>query len=71
MPFKPFLVCYIFKGYSYFAHRKTKQFLESIQNNSHIWQSLHMSLQKSKIVQIKSIPSLESLITDIFIKEKN
>ena len=71
MPTKPFLVCYIFKGYSYYAHHKTKQFLESIQNDNTIWKSLQISLKESKIVQLKNIPSLESLITEIFVKVKN
>jgi tetratricopeptide (TPR) repeat protein len=71
MPLEPFLVCYIFKGYSYYAHRKIKQFLESIQNDNFIWQSLKSFLQRSKIIQENSILSLESLITDIFFKVKD
>ena len=67
MPTKPFLVCYIFKGDSYYAHRKTMQFLESIQNDSYIWKSLQSFLQKSKIIQENSIPSLGTLITKIFV----
>ncbi|MFX1388677.1 MAG: tetratricopeptide repeat protein, partial [Promethearchaeota archaeon] len=71
MRLKPFLVCYIFKGYSYFAHRKIKQFIESIQNDNLIWQSLENFSQMSKFVQAESIPSLESLITKIFIETQN
>ncbi len=72
MPIQPFLVCYIFKGDSYFAHHKIKNFLDSIQNDSVIWQSLQKFFQKSKSVQFDNIPSLESLITEIFIeKEKS
>ncbi|MFW9829378.1 MAG: hypothetical protein ACFFEY_17520, partial [Candidatus Thorarchaeota archaeon] len=71
MPLQPFLVCYIFKGYSYFAHRKTKQFIESIKTNNLIWQSLENFCQTSKFVKAGSIPSLESLITEIFVEEKN
>ena len=70
MPVQPFLVCYIFKGDSYFAYHKIKNFLDSIQNDSVIWQSLQNFFQKSKSVQVHSIPSLESLITEIFIEEK-
>ena len=71
MPLQPFLACYIFKGYSYFAHRKIKNFLDSIQNDSVIWQSLQKFFQKSKSIQISDIPSLESLITEIFLEKKN
>ena len=71
MPLKPFLVCYIFKGHSYFAFQKTKQFIESVEGDNLIWQSLQSFLQESKIIQEHSIPSLESLITDIFDKVKD
>jgi len=70
MPVQPFLVCYIFKGDSYFAHHKIKNFIESIQNNSVIWQSLQNFFQNSKSVQLHSIPSLESLITENFLEKK-
>ncbi|MFW9897226.1 MAG: hypothetical protein ACFFD7_15595, partial [Candidatus Thorarchaeota archaeon] len=70
MPIQPFLVCYIFKGDSYFAYDKIKNFLNSIQNDHFIWQSLQNFFQKSKLAQVDSIPSLESLITEIFL-EKN
>jgi len=59
-PAQPFLACYIFKGDSYFAYQKIKNFLDFIQNDSVIWQSLQNFFQKSKSVQVDSIPSLES-----------
>jgi len=69
MPLQPFLVIYIFKGDSYFAYQKIKNFLDFIQNDSVIWQSLQNFFQKSKSVQVDSIPSLESLITEIFVNK--
>jgi len=69
MPLQPFLVCYIFKGDSYFAHNKIELFLDSIQKDNLLWQSLQKFFKKSKSVQIHSIPSLESLITEIFVEE--
>ncbi|MFX1241391.1 MAG: tetratricopeptide repeat protein, partial [Promethearchaeota archaeon] len=71
MPLRPFLVCYIFKGDSYFAHHKINNFLDSIQNDSHIWQSLQIFFQKSKLVQLNDIPSLESKIMEIFVEKKD
>ncbi|NVM35321.1 MAG: tetratricopeptide repeat protein [Candidatus Lokiarchaeota archaeon] len=70
MPIKSFLICYIFTGYSYFAHQKIKNFLDSIQNDSVIWQSLQKFFQKSKSVQLDDVPSLELLITEIFVEKK-
>ncbi|MFX1596394.1 MAG: tetratricopeptide repeat protein, partial [Promethearchaeota archaeon] len=69
MPLQPFLVCYIFKGDSYFAYLKIKNFLDSIQNDSVILQSLQKFYQKSKSIQINDIPSLESIVTEIFAKK--
>ncbi|MFW9820372.1 MAG: tetratricopeptide repeat protein, partial [Candidatus Thorarchaeota archaeon] len=69
MPLQPFLVCYIFKGDTYFAHRKIKGFLDSIQNDNLIWQSLQKFYQKSKLVEMHSIPRLDSLITNTFIEK--
>ena len=71
MPLQPFLVVYIFKGDSYYAHRKLKNFLNSIQNDSAIWQSLKKFLQQSKIIQLNDIPSLESMVMKIFTSKKN
>ena len=70
MTAKPFLACYIFKGASYYAHHKIKNFLDSIKNDNVIWHSLQNFFQKSKSIQINDIPSLESLVTEIF-AEKN
>ncbi len=69
MPVEPFLICYIFKGHSYFAYHKIKNFLDSIKNDSVIWQSLQNFFQKSKSIQINDIPSLETIITEIFSKK--
>jgi tetratricopeptide (TPR) repeat protein len=70
LPAHPFLACYIFKGDSYFAHHKIKNFLDSIQNDSVIWQSLQNYFQKSKSVKLDDIPSLELLIKEIFVEKK-
>ncbi len=69
MAFEPFLICYIFKGHSYFAYHKIKNFLDSVKNDSVILQSLQNFSQKSKSIQINDIPSLESIVTEIFTKK--
>jgi len=71
MPIQPFLACYIFKGDSYFAHHKIKNFLDSIQKDTFIWKYLEEIFQKSKSVQLNDIPSLKSLVTEIFVEKKN
>ncbi|UCC18348.1 MAG: tetratricopeptide repeat protein [Promethearchaeota archaeon] len=69
LPLQPFLVCYIYKGDSYYAHRKLSNFLQNIENNNIIWQGLQKFFQKSKSIQLDDIPLLESLITEIFVKK--
>ena len=68
-PLQPFLICYIFKGYSYSAQFKIKSFIDSIQNDRNIWQSLQKFFKMSKSVQLNDVPTLESLITNIFVKK--
>ncbi|UCC18346.1 MAG: hypothetical protein JSV62_09535, partial [Promethearchaeota archaeon] len=70
LPLEPFLICYIFKGDSYYAHQKIKNLLDSIKNDNVIWHSLQNFFQKSKSIQLNDIPSLESKIMEIFIEKK-
>ncbi|MFW9820370.1 MAG: hypothetical protein ACFFE5_12235 [Candidatus Thorarchaeota archaeon] len=71
VPLQPFLICYIFKGDSFYAQQRINNFFESNQNESLIWQSLQYFFQKSKSVELHSIPKLDLLITEIFVDEKN
>ncbi|KKN25761.1 hypothetical protein LCGC14_0881460 [marine sediment metagenome] len=66
----PFSVCYLFKGQTYRAQQKMKHFTESILNEKKIWQTLHDFYRTNREVQSKDIPSLEPLLTDIFINKK-
>jgi len=63
-----FLVCYLFKGETYFAVKKLNKFAEDIQNNANIWKSLNTFYKTNRVVEIKDIPSLGNLITEIFIE---
>jgi tetratricopeptide (TPR) repeat protein len=66
----PFMVCYVFKGQSYAAQQRVGFFIEKIQEDEDIWQSFEKFYQMNQEIQIKDIPSLEPLITNIFI-DKN
>ncbi|MFX1316994.1 MAG: tetratricopeptide repeat protein [Promethearchaeota archaeon] len=63
----PFFMCYVFKGQSYLAQQRISYFIEKIQNDEDIWQNFKQFFQLNKEIQSKDIPSLESLIKDIFI----
>jgi len=61
-----FSFCYLFKGQTYLARQKLTKFIEEIQSNSSLWQSLEQHYKTSQILELKESPQLESLITDIF-----
>jgi tetratricopeptide (TPR) repeat protein len=63
----PFFICYVFKGQSYLAQQRIRYFIEKIQNDEEIWQIFKKFYKLNKEVQLKDIPSLESLINEIFI----
>jgi hypothetical protein len=66
----PFLVCYLFKGQSYLAQHRIRYFVESIQKDHLIWETINKFYLTSQEIQVKDIPRLDPLITEIFI-EKN
>jgi hypothetical protein len=63
----PFLVCYLFKGQSYLAQHKIQSFINKVKSSETIWQAFKKFYQKNQEVQLNDIPSLEELLTDIFL----
>ncbi|MGB5912357.1 MAG: hypothetical protein WBH31_14280, partial [Promethearchaeia archaeon] len=63
----PFLVCYLFKGQSYLAQQRIRYFVDNIRTNNNIWQGLNKFYQTNQEIQLKDIPSLEPVISEIFI----
>jgi len=66
----PFLMFYVYKGQSYLAQQRIKYFIEKIKNDESIWQIINKFYQVNREIQMKDNPSLELLITEVFI-EKN
>ena len=62
----PFFISYIFKGDSYYALQKINYFIDYIQKEVAVWQKLLKSFQINQAIHLKDIPSLESLIKEIF-----
>jgi tetratricopeptide (TPR) repeat protein len=62
-----FSVSYLYKGQTYPAKQKLTAFLEEVQNNSTIWQTLKKLYKTSRVAELKDIPQIENLIKDIFI----
>jgi hypothetical protein len=65
----PFLICYLFKGQSYLAQHRIRHFVESIQSDHLIWETINNFYLTSQEIQVKDIPRLEPLITEIFINK--
>ena len=62
-----FSICYLFKGQIYLAKQKLTKFVERIQNNTSIWQTLNKFQKASQVVELRDIPVMESLLTEIFL----
>ena len=63
-----FSVCYLFKGQTYSARQKLTEFAEHVRSTANIWKTLNNFYRTSRVVELKDLPSLENLITDIFIR---
>jgi tetratricopeptide (TPR) repeat protein len=64
----PFLVCYLFKGPTYIASLRIKNFIENIRKDKSMWQTFNKYLKANRLVELKDIPSIEPLINDLFIE---
>ena len=64
-----FSICYLFKGQTYQAKQKLTKFVEEIQNNKSLWQSLEDHYEASQILELRESPQLELLITEIFMSK--
>ena len=65
----PFLVCYLFKGQSYLAQQRVKNFIDNIKKEKNIWKTFNEYNQTCRVVQLEDVPSLEPLINKIFIEK--
>ncbi|MFX1464253.1 MAG: hypothetical protein ACFFBF_14580 [Promethearchaeota archaeon] len=63
----PFLMCYVFKGQSYSAQQRITYFIDKLQSDELVWQTFDKFYQVNKEIQINDIPSLKTLINEIFI----
>ena len=63
----PFLMCYVYKGQSYSAQQRLRYLIENLQSDNELWGAFEKYFQLNQEIQLKDIPSLEVLITEIFI----
>ncbi|MFW9827611.1 MAG: hypothetical protein ACFFEY_08470, partial [Candidatus Thorarchaeota archaeon] len=64
-----FSVCYLFKGKTYPAQQKMKNFIESIINEKKILDTFHDFCKTNREIRLDDIPSLKHLIENIFINK--
>ena len=67
----PFLICYIFKGDSYYALQRVNLFIEKIVKKKEVWQTLESFYLSNRIVQNDDIPSLEPLLIKLFLEKSS
>jgi hypothetical protein len=65
----PFLICYLFKGQSYLAQHRIKRFVDNIQKNKTIWETFKRYDETNQVLELKDIPALDPLITELFINK--
>ena len=64
----PFIICYLFKGQSFLAQQRMKHFIDAIQNDKKIWETIKKYYQTNRLIKVKDIPSLDLLVNEIFIE---
>jgi len=67
-PIESFLVCYVIRGQSYLGIQKLNFFTKAIKEDSEIWESLNRVVQTGEELDINYLPSLLSIINEIFYK---
>jgi tetratricopeptide (TPR) repeat protein len=66
-PIEQFLTSYVIKGQSFTAQKKLRRFSEEIKNDIDVWTALNKSVSTSEVLEIDQLPSLKTLLNEIFI----
>jgi hypothetical protein len=64
----PFIICYLFKGQSFLAQQRMKQFRDTLQTDKKMWESIKKYYQAHRLIQEEDIPSLDLLVNKVFIE---
>jgi len=68
-PLSTFLVCYLFKGQTLSAQRKMKVFVENLEQNKQLLEKFNEYYKSNQVIKMEDLPSLNSLITEIFMQK--
>jgi hypothetical protein len=61
-----FFICYVIKGISKFGQQKLNNFINTIQNQSEIWDALLQSKKSNMLLTADNTPDLDQLALEIF-----
>ena len=64
----PFIICYLFKGQSFLAQQRMKQFIDTIQTDKKIWETIKKYYEAHRLIQETDLPSLDILVNKVFIE---
>jgi len=64
----PFIICYLFKGQSFLAQQRMKNFIDTIQSDQKIWETIKKYYKANRLIQETDIPSLDLLVKNMFIE---
>jgi hypothetical protein len=64
----PFIICYLFKGQSFLAQQRMKNFIDTIQSDQKIWETIKKYYKANRLIQETDIPSLDLLVKKMFIE---
>lgn len=66
-PVGNFLVCYLFKGQSYYAKQKLEYFAGNMKKSREVWQKFDEFSESCKTINMHEAPHLSNLITESFL----
>ncbi|MEE9377604.1 MAG: tetratricopeptide repeat protein, partial [Candidatus Lokiarchaeia archaeon] len=69
-PFESFSMCYLFKGQSYLAQKRINKFIESILATEKFKDLFNSFYKTHQTIDLKNVPPLKLLFTEIFIHKK-
>lgn len=61
-----FSVCYLFKGQTYLAKQRLDKFIEIIQGNTSVWETLEKFNKSSQVVELVDIPKMKTILEEVF-----
>ena len=64
----PFIICYLFKGQSFLAQKRMKQFIDTLQTDKKIWETIKNYYKAHRLIQETDIHSLDLLVRKMFIE---